>query len=52
VFDGYGNISSTKAAEQRRRAQKYTLSGIIFDLNMSTASPQTAFLANGNNKKG
>jgi len=52
VFDGYGNISSTTAAEQRRRAQKCTSSDIIFYLNMPTASFQAAFLTNGNNKKG
>jgi len=47
----YGNISSTTAAEQTR-AQKCTLSDIIFYLNVPTASSQAAFLANENDKKG
>ena len=51
VFDGYGSSTSTKQAEQRRRAEKCTSSDIIFDENMPTTTTQTAFLANSKNKQ-
>ena len=51
VFDGYGSTTSTKVAEQRRRAQKCTSSDIIFEDNMPTTTTQAAFLANSNNIK-
>ena len=51
VFDGYGNVTSTKVAEQTRRAQKCISSDIIFEETMPTTTSQTAFLANSNNKK-
>jgi len=50
VFDGYGNATSTKVAEQRRRAQRCTYSDIIFDENMPTTTTQAAFLAHSKNK--
>ena len=50
VFDGYGSTSSTKQAEQRRRAEKCTSSDILFEENMPTTTTQAAFLANSNNK--
>ncbi|KAG1715034.1 hypothetical protein GQR58_000608 [Nymphon striatum] len=51
VFDGYGSTTSTKVAEQRRRAQKCTSSDIIFEDNMPTTTTQAAFLANSHNKQ-
>src|SRR6218665_614725 len=51
VFDGYGSTTSTKVAEQRRRAQKCTSVDIIFHDDMPTTTTQAAFLTNGNNKK-
>src|SRR6218665_272416 len=50
-FDGYGSTTSTKVAEQRRRAQKCTSVDIIFHDDMPTTTTQAAFLTNGNNKK-
>ena len=50
VFDGYCYTTSTKQAEQRRRAQTYTSNDIIFEDNMPTTTTQAAFLANSNNK--
>ena len=51
VFDGYGNNTSTKQAEQRRRAEKCTSSDIVFDENMPTTTTQSAFPANSRNKQ-
>jgi len=50
VFDGYGSATSTKVAEQRRRAQRCTSSDNIFDENMPTTTTQAAFLAKSKNK--
>ncbi len=50
VFDGYGSQSSTKSAEQHRRASKSVSGDIIFDAEMKTMTSQTSFLANGSNK--
>ncbi|KAG1673056.1 hypothetical protein GQR58_015707 [Nymphon striatum] len=51
VFDGYRSTTSTKVAEQRRRAQKCTSSDIIFEDNMPTTTTQSAFLTNSHNKQ-
>lgn len=52
MFDGYGSTTSTKVAEQRRRAQKQTSSDIVFEDNMPTTTTQAVFLSNSTNKRG
>jgi len=51
VFDGYGSASSTKAAEQKRRAQQNTSADIVFELNMKTTTSKKAFLAYGKKQR-
>ncbi|MES9882393.1 MAG: hypothetical protein ABW185_16095, partial [Sedimenticola sp.] len=50
VFDGYGSQTSTKSAEQRRRASKCVSGDILFNADMNTVTTQESFLANGTNK--
>lgn len=50
VFDGYGSASSTKSAEQQRRAKQNTSPDIVFELEMKTTTSKKAFLGNGRNK--
>ena len=50
VFDGYGSTSSTKAAEQQRRATQSISADILFECDMKTITTQKAFLANSKNK--
>ena len=52
VFDGDGNIPSTKVVEQRRRSNRYTSRDILFEDHTPTSTLQGAFLANSNNKNG
>ena len=50
VFDGYGNVTSTKVAEQQRRAQQNTSADIIFELEMKVTTRKKTFLGNATNK--
>jgi hypothetical protein len=50
VFDGYGSASSTKSAEQLRRAQQQTFVDILFELAMKTTTSKHAFFSNAKNK--
>ena len=50
VFNGYGSTSSTKAAEQQRRATQSISADILFECDMKTTTTQKAFLANSKNK--
>ena len=50
VFDGYGSKTSTKQAEQRRKAERCTSSDILNE-DMPTMTSQAAFLANSKNKQ-
>lgn len=50
VFDGYGDLNSTKRAEQKRRGSTKTSVDINFDENMKVTVQQEHFLANENNK--
>jgi len=47
---GYGSSNSTKAVEQRRRAQRCTSNDVIFEDYTPTATSQAAFLSNSHNK--
>lgn len=50
VFDGYECTTSTKSAEQKRRATKSSSRDIMFDESMQTVTTQSAFLSNDGNK--
>ncbi|KAG1680909.1 hypothetical protein GQR58_012092 [Nymphon striatum] len=50
VFGGYECTTSTKSAEQRRRATKSSSRDIMFDESMQTVTTQSAFLSNDRNK--
>ena len=50
VFDWYGDVNSTKRAEQRRRGTTKTSVDINFDENMNVTVQQEHFLANEKNK--
>ena len=50
VFDGYGSTSSTKAAEQQRRATQSISADIMFECDMKTTTTQKTVLANSKNE--
>ncbi|KAG1667826.1 hypothetical protein GQR58_018190 [Nymphon striatum] len=50
VFGGYKCATSTKSAEQERRATKSSSRDIMFDESMQTVTTQSAFLSNDRNK--
>ncbi|KAG1706167.1 Carcinine transporter [Nymphon striatum] len=50
VFDGYECTTSTKSAEQKRRATKSSSRDIMFDESMQTVTTQSAFSSNDRNK--
>ncbi|KAG1695752.1 Alpha-catulin [Nymphon striatum] len=50
VFGGYKCTTSTKSAEQKRRATKSSSRDIMFDESMQTVTTQSAFLSNDRNK--
>ena len=50
VFDGYGSTSSTKTAEQQRRATQSISADILFECDMKTTTTQKTFLANSKNE--
>ena len=50
IFDGYDSNSSTKVAEQERRAKKNVSPDILFEPNWKLTTKKTSFLNNITNK--